>query len=101
MDSHHKEIASGHCHLQSSKNTRTAKTTRISGCLPAVSTGAVVIGRHPHGSVVVRTLTLAVFGFIASSSFSLFAQSGTWTATGTLNFPLLSVGNNDAELYTP
>src|SRR5215469_5346420 len=36
---------------------------------------------------MIRTLTLAVFGLIASSSFSLFAQSGSWTATGTLNFP--------------
>ena len=69
-----------------------------------------------------RTLALAVFGFIASSSFSLLAQSGTWTATGTLNFPrtghaaallangqVLVAGGEDssnnlvasAELYNP
>lgn len=81
-----------------------------------------MIGRYLHGSVVVPTLTLAVFGFIASSSFSLFAQSGTWAATGALNFPrvahtatllangqVLVAGGEDtsnhlvasAELYNP
>jgi hypothetical protein len=83
---------------------------------------AVVIGRHSHGSVVVRTLAFTVLGFIASSPLSLFAQSGTWTATGTLNIPrtghtatllvngeVLVTGGEDssknliasAELYNP
>ena len=81
-----------------------------------------MLGKHLYGSVVVRKLTLAVFGFRASGSPSLFAQSGTWTATGTLNFPrvghtatllangqVLVAGGEDtshnliasAELYNP
>ena len=46
-----------------------------------------MIGRDAHKFVAIRMATLAVLVFIASGSYSLFAQSGTWTATGTLNLP--------------
>ena len=50
-----------------------------------------MIGRNAHEFVLLRTLTLlSVLAFLATSSHSLFAQSGTWSATGTLNFPRIA-----------